>query len=240
MNLTDEKLSAFIDNELPANEMDAIRDLIATDDSLVDRIAQLSFVDHAVSTTLHAIDDKPLPNSVHQLFETEQASASASNVVQFPVIRKVVTVLREHASIAAVLVLAIGITIGTYFSTDTAEDLDWASVNQVLDNNLSDQTVSVNADWTMHLKTSFINTDNHYCRLFALNSTSSAHMNIACQQQGGWQLHSRIPYEPTQANDYQTASVDPTINQLIDSTIQGGFLNRAQEQEAINQQWKSQ
>ena len=65
-------------------------------------------------------------------------------------------------------------------------------------------------------------------------------MNIACQQQGGWQLHSRIPYEPTQANDYQTASVDPTINQLIDSTIQGGFLNRAQEQEAINQHWKSQ
>lgn len=137
-------------------------------------------------------------------------------------------------------VLAIGITVGTYFSTDTTTDLDWASVNQVLDHNLSDQTVSVNADWTMHLKTSFINTDNNYCRLFALSSTSLAHMNIACQQQGSWQLHSRIPYQPTQADDYKTASVDPRINQLIDSTIKGGFLNRAQEQEAINQQWKSQ
>lgn len=96
MNLTDEKLSAFIDNELPADEMDAIRDQIVTDDSLVDRIAQLSFVDHAVSTTLHAIDDKPLPDSVSQLFETEQSSASTSNVVPFPAMRKVATVLRAH------------------------------------------------------------------------------------------------------------------------------------------------
>lgn len=238
MIVTDEKLSAFIDNELPAEEMDAIRDQIATDETLVDRIAQLSIVDHAVRTTLHAIDDKPLPNSVNQLFEAEKASAS--NVVKFPAMRKVAQTLREHVAIAAVFVLAIGVTVGTYISSDSSQALDWSSVNQVLNTRLSDQSVSLDDGWTIHLKTSFINTDDNYCRLFSLQSNSSAHMNIACQQQDTWQLHSRIPFEPTQSNDYQTASVDPKINQLIDATIKGSFLNQSQEQTAINRQWKSQ
>ncbi|GAA0207895.1 hypothetical protein GCM10009123_14250 [Kangiella japonica] len=238
MIVTDEKLGAFIDNELPAEEMDAIRDQIATDETLVDRIAQLSIVDHAVRTTLHAIDDKPLPDSVHQLFETEQPSAS--NVIKFPAMRKVAQTLREHVAIAAVFVLAIGVTVGTYFNTDSSNALDWSSVNHELSTRLSDQSVSLGEGWKMHLKTSFINTDENYCRLFSLQSNTSAHMNIACRQQDTWQLHSRIPFEPTQAEDYQTASVDPKINQLIDSTIKGSFLNQAQEQKAINRQWKNQ
>lgn len=238
MMVTDEKLCAFIDNELPAEEMEAIREQIAADETLVDRIAHLSFVDHAVRTTLHAIDDKPLPDSVNQLFEAEKPSAS--NVIKFPAMRKVAQTLREHVAIAAMLVLAIGVTVGTFVTKDSSEALDWAQVNQVLDTRLSDQSVSLDNDWTMHLKTSFMNTNDNYCRLFSLQSNTSAHMNIACQQQDTWQLHSRIPFEPTQANDYQTASVDPKINQLIDATMKGSFLNQDQEQTAINHQWKQQ
>ena len=48
MKIDDQTLSAFLDNELPANEMEAIRNAIAEDEQLALRLAELSEVDMLV------------------------------------------------------------------------------------------------------------------------------------------------------------------------------------------------
>ncbi|AOE48757.1 anti-sigma factor [Kangiella sediminilitoris] len=242
MIISDEKLCAFIDNELPRDEMDLVRDSIAMDEELTDRIAELSMVDFAVRGTVHAIDDKPIPQATHDLLNKAENQVSKSNVIAFPGWRAVTGKVRQYAAVAAVLVLALGLSVGTYFidgnSSYSENKLAWVNVEHQLNKTPSGQTVSIDNHWDIHTKASFMNTDNNYCRLFALSSESASHMNIACQQQGGWQLHSRMPIELSDPSQYQTASVDPALDQLIDSMIQGQFLNQAQEIQAINAQWQ--
>ena len=45
MKMTDETLSAFLDNELTDAEMEAVRDQIEKDPTLADRLAEMASVD---------------------------------------------------------------------------------------------------------------------------------------------------------------------------------------------------
>lgn len=240
MTISDEKLCAFIDNELSHDEMNAIRDRIAEDESLTDRIAELNMLDHSVRSTIHAIDEKPLPEATKRLLQQAATQAQADNVVSFPLWRNVKQTVREHAAIAAVFVLALGLTVGTYFTTDRqADELVWSEVAHMLDTAPSGQAASMNSNWEMFPKASFKDKSDHYCRIFALSSDAAAHMNIACQQDGSWQLHSRMPLTLAAPSQYQTASVDPALDKLVDSMIQGSFLNKSQEARAIQAHWET-
>ncbi|WP_223669832.1 anti-sigma factor family protein [Kangiella shandongensis] len=239
MTISDEKLCAFIDNELSHDEMNAIRDRIAEDESLTDRIAELNMLDHSVRSTIHAIDEKPVPAATERLLQQSETQAPSDNVVSFPLWRRVKQTVREHAAIAAVLVLALGLTVGTYFTADKQNnELAWSEVAQLLDTAPSGQSAALNSSWEIFPKASFKNKSDHYCRIFALSSGTTSHMNIACQQNGSWQLHSRMPLALSDPAQYQTASVDPALDKLVDSMIQGQFLNQEQESQAIEAQWK--
>ncbi|GAA4360315.1 hypothetical protein [Kangiella marina] len=240
MMITDEQLCAFIDNELSSKEMDAIRDQIAQDESVADRIAELSMVDHVVSSTLHAIDEKPLPQATQDLL-TGSPSTSTSNVVEMSLWRKATNTVRQHSALAAVLILTFGLTLGVFWGSNPDSNTpQWSTISQHLANNTSDQSFALDSQWHLSLKASFINKQDRYCRLFALQSSSNAHMNVACFEDNAWQLHSRTPMDATDPNSYRTASVDPETNQLIDSMIKGSFLNRSEETNAIDNNWRAQ
>jgi len=240
MTITDQQLCAFIDNELPAQEMDAIRDVIASDETIADRVAELTMVDHLVSSTVHAIDDKPLPQSTEQLMAGSQSS-SPSNVIEMSFWRKASHSVREHIAIAAVFILTFGVTIGVFLGSSSGSyNPDWDTISQHLTQKPSDQVFTLDSQWDLNIQASFINTKDDYCRLFTLRSTAEAHINIACNTGNSWQLHSRLPTDASSPDTYRTASVHPELDALLDSTLKGSFLNRSQEIEAINNNWKSQ
>lgn len=64
MKITDETLSAFLDSELSPSEMEAVRERLATDPSLTDRLAELADVDSELKSHYGDIDDRPFPESV--------------------------------------------------------------------------------------------------------------------------------------------------------------------------------
>ena len=69
MKISDQQLSAFIDNELSASEADAVRSAIAKDESLCDRLAALSMVDHYVKQAAEEAIRQPMPDRITALFE---------------------------------------------------------------------------------------------------------------------------------------------------------------------------
>ena len=61
MKISDEQLSAFLDNELDDEQMALVRDAIAADETLCDRMATLSMVDHVVKRAAEQATTGPVP-----------------------------------------------------------------------------------------------------------------------------------------------------------------------------------
>lgn len=137
MKISDEQLSAFLDQELTGPEMDAIREAIRFDASLADRLALLASADAMLRRHASAIDATPMPEAVLQLLQPASAaereehapaaadSNSSSNRADRSHSNKVVQLshwqklrrqstrfVREHGALAAAVTLMIGFGAG--------------------------------------------------------------------------------------------------------------------------------
>lgn len=109
MNLTDEQLSAFLDAELPEAEMQVIRDQLADDPALAERLAALATVDHILAGHYSAIGQQPLPAAVTELLEPEPVASA--KVVDLPRWRRARDFVQQRVgtAVAAALVLGFGL-----------------------------------------------------------------------------------------------------------------------------------
>lgn len=80
MILSDEKLSAFLDGELDAVEMDTVRDAIAHDVTVSDRLAALADVDRVVKVAAEKATAVALPKEIVALLSDESRSREKSVV----------------------------------------------------------------------------------------------------------------------------------------------------------------
>ena len=64
--ITDDMLSAFLDNALSAGDMERVRDAMAQDLALADRLAELAQVDMVVKKAADVATRRPLPAAVVQ------------------------------------------------------------------------------------------------------------------------------------------------------------------------------
>lgn len=249
-HISDEKLSAFLDSELPEKEMEMIRELLATDETLVNRIAEMASVDAIVSSTYHQIDEEPLPHSIQQLLDSADhspsgiaASVSAkstSNVTSFPLWRRFGQAIQQHASYATAAALVIGMGVGySLLGINSQGNPDWDAVAQVLNHTPSGDSITLNEQFIVTPRVSFTNTEGQFCRQFVMVDSSQQHNNIACHTPQGWQLHATVYTTPQADSSYQTATSDQTINAMVDAMANGPFLNREQEQEAITHDWSN-
>ncbi|MHC9511945.1 hypothetical protein [Kangiella sp. M94] len=243
--VSDEKLSAFLDSELPEKEMAMIRDLMAADKTLVNRIAELASVDAIVSSTYHQIDEVPLPQSIQQLLDGSAARQSAearpktsTNVVNFPLWQRIKSGWQNHAPLATAAALIIGLSIGlTSRMADFNNPTQWATIASALDQEISGQPITLAEGYTLLPRVSFTNANEQFCRQFVLNTPANSQHSIACHDSTGWQLTATLFEEPIQANSYQTASANQPINKLVESMAVGSFLDKEQEQQAIRSGW---
>ena len=80
MILTDEKLSAFLDGELDTAEMDLVREAIAHDVTVSDRLAALAEVDRVVKVAAEKATAVALPKEIVALLSDEKPLSQANGV----------------------------------------------------------------------------------------------------------------------------------------------------------------
>lgn len=238
MNITDEQLSAFLDAELPAAAMEAIREQLLEDEALADRLAELALVDELVAASARQIDSRPTPHAVSALF---QASPTAA-VIHFPLWKRalwkrVQRGLQQPIAIAASVALIIGFGV-TQLQHHSAQDSGWVGVAQVLETSPSGVTHFINEHAEVKPRLTFNNYQGDYCRQFELSDATGASENIACRQQGKWQLITSVKQRQNQsASEYQTASGGSVLEEALEQMVKGNIFNAQTETEIISARW---
>ncbi len=235
--IDDDMLSAFLDGELPAQDILAVRTALANDPALAERLAALQRVNDMVARHAKALDATPLPSRVLALLDTTAAQPTAT-ILQGPWQR-----WTRHAgaqlALAASLVLGLGVAVNYLRSPAPAELPALATYTEQLDNTPSGATVAMDTA-TLVQRFSFRDRDNRYCRQYQLSTTTTGTENVACRTEQGWTLVASLAVPVTTTGDYQAASSSAELNAVLDSLMQGAALDLATEGELIERGWQEE
>jgi hypothetical protein len=241
-------LSAYLDGELPAQDLRDVRAALANDPALAARLAALQSVNDLVMRHAKALDATPLPASILSLFQTaDQADAgrepsvtnsNTAKIVQGPWQR-----WSRHAgaqlALAASLVLALGLALNNLLDPAQPELPALTAYADVLDGSPSGAAVPMNGA-TLINRFSFRDQDGRYCRQYQLSTATSGSENVACRTEQGWTLAATLPV-PVQATPdaYQPASSSPELNAVLDRMMQGAALDLPTEAALIERSWQN-
>lgn len=245
---TDEILSAFIDGELPAEEMAEVRREVETNASLAARVEALKKADRVVAGAYRAIADEPLPQGVLDLLAADSRAAN-SNVVALSRRRAGGSARYWPAALAASLALAAGVGLGLQFSAGGA--LIAGTVEKgnplyaALETTPSAGTARIGGRHgaTFTPVPSFRSQAGDFCREFSLSSGDRANRAVACRGEDAWTVEFAVAAAPqaTDSGAYSTASSG--LNAAFDSFVDDLIANEpfAPEEEAalIEAGWKA-
>lgn len=238
MNMTDETLSAFLDNELPEAEMEAVRDQLAVDPALADRLAELAWVDAELLAHYSSIDDRPMPASVTRMLETDQSQSTASgqgNVITFPWWRR----MRGHTGKAVAAAVIAGVVLTQWLTQPSTGDPTWPEVVNVLDNQPSGEVYQVDSLAALTPRLTFRSQAGEWCRQFRLETAGSASEQIACRSEAGaWEQVAQVEVRPSPEPDtYQTASGGSVLDRTLDGMMAGSPIGVDAERALLRHQW---
>lgn len=267
MTLTDEKLSAYLDGELPSEEMDRITDEIATDQTLVARLETLRASDAWLSRQFAAADEKPIRADTLDLikqFDNKQTSTQVkaqenSNVVTLKPNSRWAS-MTEHLSwghaVAASVALFIGVGAGWQLGETGRSGSDFATLQtaglilpasplyDVLETTPSLETVSLDRETaTATALMTFESTDGGYCRELQISTASSHSRSIACRTGVNWLVKATIASSgpaPTSGSDFIPASSAESalIDQTVVSLMKDDALSSKDESRLISKGWQ--
>lgn len=246
MTIDDEKLSAFLDGELPEQEMAGIRAALAEDEALAQRLERLALPDDIIASTYRTIDERPLPEAVTAMLATAhnspRADEQANNVVAFPLWKRINHGLQQHAALAACLALVAGFVLSqaTHPALSPNTDAAWQQVAAALDDGRSGVAQQLADGSSVTPQLSFVSQDGTYCRQYAQSGTETGTENIACNSGGDWTLIATVHTGPQTGGTYQTASGGSVLDGVLDRMIAGAPLSADQETDAIDTEWQQE
>lgn len=230
MKMTDDILSAFLDNELSEAEMQNVREAIAADNELTARLAELAAADDLFRNHAAMIDDRPMPPDVLTMLNDKVVELSAWRRLR----SKTRTVLSEYASLAAGIALVVGFAGGQIIGTPGADNVSDAGLAAALSQTPSGQAVLLPDGRQLTSNFSFLDQQQRLCRQFILISEQENSSNIACRDSGNWQLQASVYNHHATGADYQPASRNEWIDQLLDELMVGQPMSLEQEQAALS------
>ncbi|WP_417567816.1 hypothetical protein [Marinobacter sp.] len=241
MKITDETLSAFLDSELSEPEMESVREQLAVDPSLTDRLAELAGVDSELQRHYCSIDDRPLPATISKMLEVEDqhpASRAADNIITFPRIRR----LRGHSGKAIAAAVIAGLALTQWLTLPSEGDPAWTAVARILDSQPSGQTYSISDVASLRPTLTFQNQTGEWCRQFRLDVNNTALEQIACRTESGiWEQRVSVETgQPSTSGDYQTASGGSVIDHHLDRMMSTPPIGPEFEQTLLEKQWRMQ
>ncbi len=259
MKIDDAQLSAFLDQELPESDMQALRLALRASPEMAQRLADLAGAD--AMTRLHgkAIDALPMPEAVTRLLNEGVAGAGLagsaaantgsrdSKVVSLSLWRQGRQFLAQHAArhtaLAASVLLLLGFFAGWLPSAlgpasgPAIPGSSSAAVLAALDSAPSGTGITVSGSELLP-RFSFTDPQGRYCRQFRLQEGSLISENLACREADGWQLLASIQMSGVfPADEYQPASGMRLLDSILDEMMPGAALDLETEAALINSGW---
>ncbi|RYZ95419.1 MAG: hypothetical protein EOO68_18580 [Moraxellaceae bacterium] len=233
LNIDDEKLSAFLDAELPEAEMEMIREQLIDDENLANRLADLAMVDEMVAKSYATIDERPVPVNITDLLNP--SATETSTVITFPLRKRIQYRTQKYFAVAASVVLVLGFGISQILNRESNNE---QSVAQMLEHTASGIELTSANGVKIKPRLTFINKDGSYCRQFFMHDKKSASENIACRENNAWKIRETVAVEYVQqAGTYQAASGGSVLDEKIEQMADGEFFDAHTESVAISQHW---
>lgn len=238
MNITDETLSAFLDNELNDAEMEVVRDQLAENPTLADRLAELASVDAELQAHYGSIDDRPVPASIIRMLEAEppeNAAPAQDHVVVFPWWRRV----KGHTGKAIAAAVIAGVVMTQWLTQPSDGEPAWPAIVDILNHQPSGEVYQLDSETTLTPRLTFRSQAGEWCRQFRLDMEASASEQIACRGDGGtWERVAQVEAEPAAAPDtYQTASGGSALDQTLDRMMADAPIGPDAERALIQHEW---
>lgn len=262
MAICDERLSAYLDNELSVADSAAVRDALETSPELRSRLELLKRANRKAAAFFSEIDRHPLPNGVLEaLGLADQGARKASaegNVTPFRP-RQQVSAFPWSLPLAASVALLVGFGMAQLapLRNDTdryqmaMKELSTGVIHtdnpvfNILEYTASGQAVEIADLSGMIAKPilTFQTKDGGFCREIALEGAQSASRSVACRvSPGEWRVQTMIALPVEDGGRYQVAGDAAT--QAFDQTIRAMMASlpfgEAGEATLIENNWQPQ
>lgn len=242
---TDEQLSAFLDGELAAADMDALSLALEADAGLVVRMERLGSANTAYVGAIDAIDTAPMKASLKTAMETPPTA----KVIAFRT-RAIGAFVMEHRAIAASLLCAAGVfglmsTMAGPSATDPLAPgangtiMANSPVYWMLETASTGEVIAVSDSVRATPRLTFASEEGRFCRQVDLVTDLTATAAIACREEAGWRAQI-VAYglaKPT--GDFQTASAtrSPALEAFLDQSMLGPPMNAEEEARLLREGW---
>lgn len=243
-NWTDEQLSAFLDGELSADDMDTLSRDIEQDSTLAARMERMGSANTAYVDTIGRIDRAPMAATLRAALET----SPAARVIAFRP-RSLTAFLAEHRAIAASLLCAAAVW-GVMSATSNGSPSDPfapgpgglimanSPLHQLLETAPTGQ-VSMIDGVTAAPRLTFAADDGSYCRQFDVVMDDAASAAIACREESGWRTQVVAYGLAKPDGEFQTASASrsPVLESFLDARMSGAPMNAEEESKLLQSRW---
>ncbi|RUO31124.1 anti-sigma factor family protein [Aliidiomarina soli] len=224
-HISDEKLSAFIDQALSPAEMDAVREAIAEDEAISERLAELMYVDEQVKAHARQIEGSAMSERLLKAGAGHQPAATQGEVVQFR--KRWAIPLSAVASVVCVAVLVVFI-LGRQQS-------DWEYTVEQLATAESGEMVEMENGQVFMSHFSFFTGDGAFCRAYHVGDEQITE-GLACRHDGeGWLTMHEFERIRAGEGDYSLATGDISIQQRMRELGAGPTLSLEEERNALRQ-----
>jgi anti-sigma factor RsiW len=252
---SDEDLSAFLDGALPDADMAALRDALADDPALAERLLALQDADAAAKSAYDEALAAPIPDrfraTLDRHFDAASAPTAETNVVDLQNRRAAKTALadRWRMPIAAGVALAVGLFGGAQLNavrtTHSIAQIEAALVvpanplHRVLSREASATLIKLSASDLARPVLTFVDKDGRLCREFEIASKQAVSVGVACQAGANWRVEVLLPASDRtmdeagyqQASGFDTVALDAVMSRLGASEP----MDAEKERAALNQ-----
>lgn len=215
-----ELLSAYLDDELSKSERSTLEARLESESDLAEQLQVLKANDEAMRGVFNSINSAPLPTSIVDLLENENAKTQVYTLPQR------MNFTSMFGAAAACITLAVAFTLG--YSHMGAKESD---LQDVLSHVASGETAG-----NIQAEFSFLTSDKKLCRQY-LNSSAEKHTrSISCHTTDGWKQVASVEIQDEAELDlYVPAGADSNaLDDFINANISGAPLTESEEKEALS------
>lgn len=241
---SDEQLSAYLDGELSAPEMDALSQDVERDSQLAARLERVGSANAAYIDAVSQVDRSPMAETLKVAIERPPTGKVISLRT-----RRFITYVIEHRAIAASLLCAAAVwglmaTASKQAPTDPfapgADGVIIASsvLHDVLENAATGQARTIGGT-TAIPRLTFVRDDGSYCRQFDVATAADVSSAIACREADGWRTQVAAYGLSKPTGEFQTASAarSPALESFLDNRMSGAPMNIEEEKRLLADGW---
>ena len=242
---TDEQLSAFLDGELSAQDIEALARQLESDAALAARIERLGAANKVYVDVVSQIDSTPMAPGL----KAAMAAPPAAKVFAFRP-RSFIAFVAEHRAIAASIVGAVAVW-GVMSSTSMSASMDpfapgpdglvmaSSQLHEVLESAPTGQASAVGEAMAVPRLT-FASVDGAFCRQYEVMTHDSTSAAIACREDRGWRTRLVAYGLPRPSGEFQTASAarSPALEAFLDEHATGAPMNAEAEAALLKSRWE--